>query len=299
MIFLHHVFIVNPTAGKGRALQMVDKIHARFKGCADTYEIKVTEAPGHGQALAQEAAREKKDIRVYSVGGDGTLNEVVNGLVGTDVELGIIPCGSGNDTVRSLYAETDPVRLIELLPSSPSKTVDLGKINDRYFLNIASIGFDAEVVMKSRLFRRFPLVSGSMAYVLAVLAALINLKKYRLRITYKDQPTKNKDVLLAIFANGSYYGGGMKSAPRAKMDDGLLDFYEVEAVPRRTIFRFFPLFKKGEHESMEVVTLIRGTHVVIESDEAFPMNMDGEINLESRVVVDILPEFFKVIIPQP
>jgi YegS/Rv2252/BmrU family lipid kinase len=277
---------------------MAEKIQAAFKNSSDSYEIKITERPGHGEVLAREAAQSLKHLRVYSVGGDGTLNEVVNGLAGTGVELGIIPCGSGNDTVRSLYAETDPVRLIELLPDAPSEMVDLGKINSRYFLNIASIGFDAEVVLKSRLFRRFPLVSGSMAYILGVLATLIRLKKYRLRITYKDLHQKEKDVLLAIFANGSFYGGGMKSAPRAKMNDGLLDFYEVEAVPRRTIFRFFPRFKKGEHESMKEVTLYRGTQVVIESDTPFPMNMDGEITMESRVAIEILPHAFKIIVPQ-
>ncbi len=298
MIFLHHVFIVNPKAGKGRALLMVEKIHARFKESSETYEIKITEAPGHGEALARQMALENKKLRLYSVGGDGTLNEIVNGLAGTDTELGIIPCGSGNDTVRSLYTVTDPVQLIDLLPSSPSTTVDMGKVNDKYFLNIASIGFDAEVVLKSRLFRRSPLISGSMAYILGVLATLIRLKKYKLRIAYKELPVKEKDVLLAIFANGSYYGGGMKSAPGAKMDDGLLDFYEVEALPRLKIFRFFPLFQKGKHETMKEVTILRGTQVIIESDQPFPMNMDGEIHMESRVSVEILPGFFKIIVPQ-
>lgn len=294
---MHHVFIVNPTAGKGRAVQMIDKIHSRFKGYGDTYEIKITEAPGHAKTLAEEALLKDPAIRLYSVGGDGTLNEVVNGIGHSKAELGIIPCGSGNDTVRSLYTETDPIKLIEILPSASSKVLDLGRVNDKFFLNIASIGFDAEVVLKSRLFRRFPLISGSMAYILGVLATLIRCKKYKLTFHYKDMPPKEKEVLLSIFANGSYYGGGMKSAPRAKMDDGLLDFYEVESLSRIKILEFFPRFKKGQHESMKEVSMVRGTLATISSNTPFPMNMDGEITLESRVEIELLPGFFRILVP--
>ncbi len=294
---MHHVFIVNPTAGKGRAMQMVEKIKARFTNLAHTYEIKITEAPGHAQLLAREAIANCSEARLYSVGGDGTLNEVLNGLAGSQNELGVIPCGSGNDTVRSLYSITDPIKLIETLPLSPSVMVDVGKINDQYFLNIASVGFDAEVVLKTQYFKRFPLVSGSMAYVLGVLACLINLKKYKLRFKLEDRPPFEKEVLLSIFANGSYYGGGMKAAPRAKMNDGQLDFYLVDALRRLKILRFFPAFQKGLHETMKEVTLTQGTKLLIESDSPFPLNLDGEISKQTRVAIDLFPNSLKIIIP--
>ncbi|NMA66073.1 MAG: diacylglycerol kinase family lipid kinase, partial [Clostridiaceae bacterium] len=140
---MHHIFIVNPAAGKGRSLQMIEVIKNRFKNFNQTYEIKVTEAPGHAKELAYDSAKNNDLVRIYSVGGDGTLNEVVNGIAGSNAELGIIPCGSGNDAIRSIYKIKDPVKLIDMLPVCPSASVDLGKLNDRYFINIASIGFDA------------------------------------------------------------------------------------------------------------------------------------------------------------
>ena len=295
---MHHIFIVNPAAGKGRALQMAEIIKKRFDNFNQTYEIKITEAPGHAEQLAHDAVRSNFPVRVYSVGGDGTLNEVINGMAGSDAELGIIPCGSGNDAVKSIYSILDPVELIDILPVSPSASVDLGKLNDRYFINIASIGFDAEVVLKSRLFRRLPLISGPMAYVLGVLAAVIRLKKYKLKIKV-EPPSVNieKDMLLTIFANGAYYGGGMKPAPEAKVDDGILDFCLVEAVKRSKLLRFFPVYKKGEHINMKEVMMLTGNKAVVESDRPFPVNIDGEVFTEKKVTVEILPEYLNVIIP--
>lgn len=296
---MHHVFIVNPVAGKSRAYKMIDKIKDRFENFDQAYEIRITEAPGHAKKIAQESVLDNRPVRLYSVGGDGTLNEVLNGMAGSHAELGIIPCGSGNDAVRSFYNCTDPVELIKVLPTSPSALVDLGKFNDRYFINIASIGFDAEVVLKSRLFRKFPLLSGPMTYVLGVLAAIISLKKYRLKITIDDSLQVEKDFLLTIFANGSYYGGGMKASPTSKIDDGLLDFSLVDMVSRLKLMKFFPAFKKGEHLSMKEVFLTKGVRAVVESDKPFPLNIDGEVFTDTHASIELLPEALSVIIPSP
>lgn len=298
MIVLHHVFIINPIAGKGRAVQMIGAIKSRFKDFIQSYEISITEAPEHATEIAKKAASGGEAVRIYSVGGDGTLNEIINGIAGfPNVELGIIPCGSGNDVARYLYPVIDPLKLIRVLPVSTSRTVDLGRLNKKYFLNIASIGFDAEVVLNRRYFKRFPLVSGSMSYILAVLTTLIKCKKYNLKITLDNKKPIEKEFLLTIFANGSYYGGGMLAAPSAKMDDGIFDFYLVESLTRRRILRFFPLFMKGKHENMEEVELARGTKAIVESNNPFPVNIDGEISLETLISIDLLPKHIKVLIP--
>lgn len=298
VITLHHVFIINPIAGKGRAVQMIEEIKSRFKDFIQSFEIAVTESPGHATEIARKAALAGEVVRIYSVGGDGTLNEIVNGISGfPNVELGIIPCGSGNDVARYLYPVTDPIKLIKVLPVATSKTIDLGKLNGNYFFNIASIGFDAEVVRNSRYFKRFPLISGSMSYILGVLVTLINCKKYKLKITLDNTTPIEKEFLLTIFANGSYYGGGMLAAPSAKMDDGIFDFYLVESLPRRRILRFFPLFQKGRHENMEEVSVSRGTRATVESAAPFPVNIDGEISLETHVSIELFPKHIKVLIP--
>ncbi len=292
-----HVFIVNPTAGKGNALQLIGKIKKRFENFSQPYEIKITQAPGHATILANESIATDQPIRIYSVGGDGTLNEIVNGIAGSKAELGIIPCGSGNDTVRSLYSIVDPIELIELLPVSPSALIDLGKFNDSYFINIASIGFDAEVVLKSRIFRRFPLISGSMAYILGVLTAVLRMKKYKLRIKINGSEIIEKDMLLSIFANGAFYGGGMLPAPEAKMNDGLLDFCFVDKVTRLKILKFFPSFMKGQHTNMQEVYMTKGYSAVVESDKPFPFNIDGEVFTGRRAAIELIPDSLNVLIP--
>lgn len=297
---MHHLFIVNPVAGKGRALGIIPTIEARFDDSEETYEVAVTKAPGHAKEIAEEAASKYGMVRLYAVGGDGTLNEVVNGIAcsGSGTGLGIIPCGSGNDAARSLYTVLDPEELIRILPSSGSVPVDLGKLNDNYFINIASIGFDADVVLNRNYFKRFPLVSGPTSYVLGVLATLIKCRKYRLRITLDDMEPMEKELLLSIFANGSFYGGGMKAAPSAKMDDGILNFYLVDSCSRFTILKFFPLFRKGQHETMDIVSHYQGTRAMVESDSPFPVNIDGEVHMETRVSVELLNRRINVIIPQ-
>ncbi len=295
---MHHIFIINPAAGKGRAVNMVGAIESRFKDFIQSFEVLITEASGHATKLANEAASCGGPVRIYSVGGDGTLNEIVNGIVGLpNVELGIIPCGSGNDLARFLYPVNDPFKLIKVLPVSTSKPIDLGKVNGKYFANIASIGFDAEVVLNRQYFKRFPLVSGSMSYILAVLVTLIKCKKYNLKITLDNKSAIEKKFLLTIFANGSYYGGGMLAAPDAKIDDGIVDFYLVESLTRLKILKFFPLFQKGEHTNMKEVDMSRGTKAIVESENPFPVNIDGEISLETRISIDLLPQNIKVLIP--
>lgn len=292
---MHHVFIVNPIAGKGRALHMVKAIEARFKDFPQTYEINITEAPGHAKELASQAVANYESVRIYSVGGDGTLNEVINGMAGTDVELGIIPCGSGNDASRFLYSVTDPLKLISVLPISSSLLFDMGKANNKYFINISSVGFDAEVVLQSRKFKSF--VSGSVSYALGVLLALINLKKYRLNISIDDNTPIEKDFLLSIFANGRFYGGGFKAAPNAKMDDGILDFCLVDPLSRFKILRFVSMFRKGNHEGMDEVNVIRGARATITSNLPFPVNIDGEISLETDLSIELLPKHISIIVP--
>ena len=149
---MHHAFIINPAAGKGRSLQMIGSIKSRFKNFIHSFKIYITEAPGHATEIAKKIASTGEDVRIYSVGGDGTLNEVINGIEGfSNVELGIIPCGSGNDVARYLYPVIDPLKLTYSLRTSA--TIDLGRLNENVF-NIASVGFDAEVVLNSRYFKR-------------------------------------------------------------------------------------------------------------------------------------------------
>ncbi len=297
-LILRHIFIVNPAAGKGKAMDMVPIIEKSLKQLGEDFSIIITERAGHATELAKEISKEGLPTRIYPVGGDGTLNEVVNGISGDHIELGIIPCGSGNDTSRSIYQVTDPIMLIEKLPRAQSRSFDLGMINDRYFLNIASVGFDAEVVLQVRRIKRIPLISGSMAYILGVITALIHLKHYKVKLSIDDGPQRPADLLLCAFANGRFYGGGMLPVPHADLQDGLLDLCEVRALGRRKILRFFPAFKKGQHTQMEEVHLAKFKTLTLESPQPIPVNSDGEVIEEARVSIKVLPGHIRVLVPE-
>jgi len=294
---LIHVFIVNPVAGKGRSSALISSIEERFRNFPEPYRIEITKHPGHATEIEKTLSAEGVPMRIYSVGGDGTLNEIINGISGLHVELGIIPCGSGNDTIRSIYSITDPHVLLKNLPLATSTLLDLGKINGRYFINIASIGFDAEVVTLSRKFKRIPLISGPMAYVMGVLTAVIGLRKRKVRIIIDDAPERVNELLLCAFANGKFYGGGMKAVPQADMTDGIMDICEVENPGRIRLLKFFPAFMKGEHTGLKEVTMHRCKRAEIIGSRPFPINYDGEITKDTRVTVEIVPGSLRVLIP--
>lgn len=286
---MKHLFIVNPAAGKGQAIAMAEHIRKRFETSPLEWRIVETQAPGHATALAREAADSEPGINVYSVGGDGTVNEIVNGLAGTDSSLGILPCGSGNDTLRTVTDIQDPILLLEGMIDAPVIRTDLGLLNDRWFLNIASVGFDAEVADRMRSFKKLPFVPGSFAYVLGVFTALIKRNLHEVTLSLDGGEPVTATLLLAAFANGRFYGGGMQPVPLASMTDGLLDCCRVSPLSRIRILGFFPLFIKGQHTHLKEVTITPFHHLHLESRAVLPINIDGELTSAKTVDVSVHP----------
>lgn len=307
---MKHLFIVNPIAGKGKALEYIPKIKECFSIIEDTFFIEVTKYPGHAVELVKQYVA-KDTFRVYSIGGDGTLNEVLNGMAESDSSLAVIPAGSGNDFVKSLencsvnkeaqeksiIKDTSKDSLLERLIKGTELLVDAGKINGRYFINISSLGFDAEVVYKSHKIKKLPLVTGLLAYVLSVFATLVSYKSNLLKITI-DGLTIQKDTLLVAVANGRYYGGGMQAVPLAEISDGFLDICLIEYTGRFKILKFFPKFIKGEHTEVKEVSFYRGKNISIISENKVAMNVDGETSMISgKVDFEIIPNGIKIVIP--
>jgi YegS/Rv2252/BmrU family lipid kinase len=233
---------------------------------------------------------------VYSVGGDGTLNEVLNGLAGSGSSLAIIPAGSGNDFVRSLDEGGNPFKALHETIDGFEKLVDLGTINGRYFINISSIGFDAEVADSASRIKKIPLVSGSMAYFLGIFYTLIRYSNNIINIDI-DGMKFDQEVLLVAVANGRYYGGGMMAAPKAVIDDGLFDICLIERMKRPKILHFFPKFIKGLHSTIDGVHFYRGKRVVISSKRPLFLNTDGDVRSVTNAVFEIIPNGIKVVFP--
>ncbi len=292
---MKHVFIINPTAGKGKALGLVPIIRDYFKGKPDKYVIKITEYPGHATEIAREYAN-SETCRIYSIGGDGTVNEIVNGMAGTKASLGVIPAGSGNDFIRSIHGEYQSSDIVADTIRGQERSIDLARANGKYFINISSIGFDADVVYNAQKFKRLPYIPGSMAYLFSLIYTIFKNKISEVKVTIDDQEISLK-ILLATVANGRFYGGGMLPAPAAALDDGLLDICLVREVNRLKILTLFPKYMKGEHGEIEYVSFKRAKKIKIESKETIALNIDGEILTGQEIEFEILKGAINVIYP--
>ena len=294
---MDHLFIVNPAAGKGNTLKIVPEIENLMKKLSLPYKIEITQAPGHASEIAEQYIMANKTIRIYSVGGDGTMNEILQPMVGTGASLGVIPAGTGNDFIKSFGMIKDPVKLLPFIVHSDPVPVDVCRFNDRYFLNIASVGFDADVVAMTGHLKRLPLIKGKVAYIGGILLAVIGLKKIESEFIIDGDELHTKTMLLSAFANGRYYGGGMMPAPSAVPDDGLIDFCIINDINRLKLLRFLPRFLKGTHTQMKEVSIRRCRSIEMKSPKPVHVNMDGELFRLSEVKIEILEKSLNFIKP--
>lgn len=292
---MKHIFIINPVAGKEKSLELIPFINEYFRDKAEEYVIQVTKYQGHATEIAKEYSTNEK-CRIYSVGGDGTVNEIVNGIAGTDSALGVIPTGSGNDFIRSIHSKFEIKEMLISTIRGEEKSIDLARVNDKYFINISSIGFDADVVFNADKFKKVPGITGSMAYVFSIVYSVFKKKICDIKIDIDGEKMELK-LLLAAIANGKYYGGGMLPAPGAELDDGLFDICLVTEVSRLQILNLFPKYMKGLHGQLEQVSFYKGKKINIESSDNVCLNIDGEIVTSKAINFEILESAINVIFP--
>ncbi|KPU42274.1 diacylglycerol kinase [Oxobacter pfennigii] len=288
------LFIINPAAGKGRALKEAPVIKAVMEKWEKIeYDIAYTERIGHAVDIAKAGCKNGYKI-IFAVGGDGTVNEVVNGTANTNTALAILPYGSGNDFFRSLGIKGDTEKIINDTLNGQIKNMDIGIVNGRYFINISSVGFDAEVVLATNKAKKF--LSGSIAYIAALITTIFKRKSENIKMLI-DEGEVEKKVLLAAVANGRFYGGGMEAAPYAVLDDGLFDICFIENMPKFKMLVLFPQFMKGKHEKFKEVKFYRSKKVYIECDRPLPLNIDGEVYKEKSIRFEIINKGFLLAAP--
>lgn len=273
---MKHVFIVNPASGKGYAKKLIPVIS---KICIQenvNYIIESTKYPGHATEIAQSYSLEK-DIRLYAVGGDGTLNEVLNGMIYSSCSLAVIPAGSGNDFIKTVYSPIKVDKLIVALINGETKLINIGKINNKHFINISSVGIDAEIAYNAKIFKRNPLIPSKLSYLFSIFTTLIKYSSYNIEIHIDNMHIKDKILLVAI-GNGRYYGGGMKVLPNANPFDNDFDVCVVKNMSKLNILKLFPVLIKGDHETLkDYVMFYKGSKIQIYSKENMKINIDGEI----------------------
>ncbi|HHY83301.1 MAG TPA: diacylglycerol kinase family lipid kinase [Clostridiales bacterium] len=286
------LFIINPVAGKGKTRDAIPIIEKFCTARNIEYAIHETNAAGEATQVVRDTCTGYS--AVIAAGGDGTVLEVTNGLSGTDIPLGILPLGSGNDFARALNMPigfSNVERALNIIADKPAFPVDLAKFNGRVFLNIASIGFDAEIVRDLHKIKRF--IKGKSAYLVSVFVKFLTYKPKKVEYVI-DGSKVVENTFLAAICNGVCYGGGMKVNPNGSITDGFLDVIHIEPVPRYKIPFLLVKFIKGEHLSLPVVKTYRCKEIQIHSNDLV-VNVDGECAMTTPVTIRLAPLSLNVI----
>ncbi len=301
---MQHYFIINNAAGNGKAVEkLLPQIREYFDKNGGKYEIEFTKYKGDATVIARQAAEKGEPVRIYACGGDGTLNEVVNGVVGYDnVELGVIPCGSGNDFVSSLCNDKgmrDAFLDIKAQVEGGNRRADVLEIDDGlYAINQVSMGFDAKVANNFTKFKNKKNVSGKTAYTLSVMYTLFGTLSNEMKVEIDGVPMKKEKLLLAIAANGRYQGGGMKSAPLADPFNREISVMTVKNISRARFLMLFPTYMKGEHAKYTDFVRMCGCQTIkMTVSKPIPVTYDGEILMTESITVKVKPSALKIVIP--
>lgn len=300
---MKHVFIINPAAGKENSYEEIRQALETLERPVD-YELYETQAPGDATAFIRNYCATHTDpVRFYACGGDGTLNEVVNGAVGfAHASVGCYPCGSGNDFVKYYGGKRVFLNVKELV-EAPEESIDLMRVGNKYAINATHFGFDSCVAKTMMNVRRKKLIGGKNAYTTGVVVGLLKAMKNACKV-YVDGELLNPKgtILLCTVANGQYVGGSFRCAPRSLDNDGLLEVCLVHPVSHLTFLKLIGDYTKGTHlgnpKFDKLIEYRRGKTVQIEAPEGFLYSFDGELIAQNRFVVEVVPEALRFAVPK-
>ena len=275
--------VVNPNASHGEAgRDFENSISTLIRDEIGDYDLHVTTCPGD----AMDYVSHNSDYeRIISVGGDGTLNEVVNGMtIGKSrASVGIIATGSGNDFARAIDRKHDYKEMVKIASGKKTREIDLLKVfyrdftgnkSLRYAVNVIGAGFDAAITDRMNK-SRFK-TSGKMAYLLSFLIEYVTSKTYPLSFVVEGEEVSGSFFFLTM-ANGNYFGGGMRIAPKAVVDDGLVDVVGVSKMSKIRLLYHFPKIYRGEHLAVDTVSYRTAKNISVKSDRDVIIQMDGEV----------------------
>lgn len=299
---MKHVIIINPKAGVKNNLDEINKtIEDSFKELS--YEIYYTKGKNDATEFVKKYLENtKEEVRFYSCGGDGTLNEIANGIVGFDnASLACYPIGSGNDFVKYFGKVSDFLNFKSLI-NGISQKIDLLKFNNRLIVNILNIGLDANVVVYQRKFKKFPLISGKGAYNLGVVWAVLHRIANKCKLYIDNKLIYDGKMTLCAICNAKCYGGGYYCAPLAQVNDGLIDVCMVKKVSRITFTKLVKDYKQGKHLESEgckpYIIYKQGKKVNLKLDKNLYYSIDGETEKSKDISVEIIPSALSFVVPK-
>ncbi|WP_066057461.1 diacylglycerol/lipid kinase family protein [Robertmurraya korlensis] len=301
-------FIINPNAKNGYSLKVWAKVEKELQRQKIPYEGFLTAYKGNGAEIARHLAKQEGEVLITVVGGDGTLNEVVNGVISmTNIKVGFIPAGSGNDFARGFQIPRNPLHALSVLlrqRKHEPKFTDLGRIavdskNDLYFINNMGAGLDgliSKLANQSALKKWLNQLSlGGLVYVYLLIKEILFYQTTDVQLTVDGITHEFPDTWFVTVANQPFYGGGMKIAPNAKTDDGLLNIIIVHRLSRLKMLSVFVSVFWGGHVAFKEVRMLTGREILIYSSTPMMAHADGDYFAETPLQIQACQQVLPMI----
>ncbi len=298
---MRYVFIANPNAGAKNGFEKYrDRITSTCEKMGVPYKFMLTRSGSDLTDFARSEGETGDDVRIIVMGGDGGICGAANGIIGMrNVEFGIIPCGSGNDYVKT-FGGAKGFEDIEHYLTAPSRYVDAIDTGHFASMNICSMGIDAIICDRTNRMTRTKKLLGSGTYTLAVLISMLGKVYNTLKITIDDNEVYEGEYMFSLAASGKYYGGGYMGAPMADPSDGLLDFVMIKRVSKLKMASLLGDYKSGRYPDSKkfdgLLTVRRGKKMKIESEKPAIVNIDGECLKLSEVTFKVIPSALRLIV---
>lgn len=287
------VLLVNPHSAGGKTLSLLPRVEQALDARRAVFRVQRTKGLEHGTEQALRAV-EAGELPVV-MSGDGLLGAVGGAMAGSETPLGIVPSGRGNDLARVLGVPTDPERAVATLFAGHSRRIDVGEANGKRFLGIVSVGFDSEC---NRRANEVKLIRSNLVYVYSLFRTLAGWKPARFTIRVDDERTRLSGYSVSV-ANNSTFGGGMRIAPDADLEDGLFDVIAIGEVGKLRFLANLPKVFKGTHVNGEDVRVFRASHLELSASRPFPVYADGEHLTDLPASLRVLPRALSVLTPAP
>jgi YegS/Rv2252/BmrU family lipid kinase len=286
------LLIVNPSSGSGRGAELLPEVERQLRARRLEFGTVITKSLEHGVQEARSAVERGETPVVMS--GDGLIGQIGGALAGSGATMGIVPGGRGNDFARVLGIPNDPAEAVSLLAQGPARRIDVGEVNGRRFLCIASIGFES---VANRLANETGWLRGGLVYFYAGIRTLATWKPATFSVRLDGDPSVSFEGYSVQVANSRAFGGGFFVAPNAELDDGLFDVVTVGDSSKWAFLSGMPRAKKGEHLEREEVKVLRATEVEVTADRDFAVYADGEHLADLPAKLRVLRGALTVIAP--
>ena len=287
------IILLNPSARRGKARQMLAGVLQVLRRQNMEFEVRESRSAAHLLELARVASAERPDI-IVSAGGDGTHHYVINGVFESQIPLGLLPMGTGNDLAKGVGLPSDVHAAASALVNGTVRQIDIARAGSAVYACIAGVGFDSIVTSYANQHARW--FTGPLAYTWSLLCCMSRYRPYQLEIT-ADGKSITTGVIFAVVGNNSSYGGGIHLTPRARLDDGLLDVCVVPFMSRLELLRWVPRAYRGEHLKHPRIQYLQARKVTLRSNVPMELFGDGEFLQELPATIEVLPRALRVVAP--